>query len=107
MSPERWLELKGKIQDEFELLDNRITPLDPGPGQVEILLFKTPAATMKLEFTTKPRVIGERGMGSRRIGSSVQIERQYSDTETVTYFAAFRQVPGTDQWTEMAPDAIG
>lgn len=106
MNIERWQELKGKIQDEFEVLEQRTTQLEPGPGEVETLVFRTPTQTLRLEFTVKPRVIGERGMGSRRIGSQVMIERRYSPTEQVTVFKVFRHDPASGSWTEMSPDAI-
>lgn len=105
MTPDRWEQLKGTILDRFEIIERATQPLERDPGTVELLVFKSPAGVIKLEFTRKPRVIGERGMGSRRIGSAVIIQRAYSDEDEVSFLKAFRQ--GADQsWTEIDPQAL-
>ncbi|MBI3115439.1 MAG: hypothetical protein HYZ09_03025 [Candidatus Kerfeldbacteria bacterium] len=105
MNLARWEELKGNILDQFKDVDQSTAPLEPGPGEVETLEFSAPTGRMKLELTTKPRMLEERGRTSRRIGSDVRIEKVYSDTEQVTIFKAYRAAPdGT--WTEIAPDTI-
>lgn len=105
MTPERWVELKGRVKDSFAGVEETVEPLDESPGHREILLFQTPAARLKLECVIKPRVVGERGMVSKRIGADVRIEKIYSDSEQVAIFKAFRQDPNGG-WTEIAPDAI-
>lgn len=105
MTPERWQELKGRVKDSFSGVAESSAPLETGPGELETLIFSTPAGTMKLECTLKPRTLGERGMVSKRIGANVHIEKIYSETEQVAIFKAYRQTPNGD-WTEMSPDAI-
>lgn len=105
MTPERWQELKGRVKDSFPKVEESSVPLDTVPGQLERLVFSTPAGTMKLECTLKPRTLGERGMVSKRIGANVRIEKIYSETEQVAIFKAYRQAPNGD-WTEISPDAI-
>lgn len=105
MTPERWQELKGRVKDSFPGVEERAAPLETGPGQLETLVFSTPAGRMKLECILKPRTLGERGMVSKRIGATVHIEKIYSATEQVAIFKAYRQSPNGD-WTEISPDAI-
>lgn len=104
MNQERWQELKVRLEESFEIVSHTMLELDPGPGKVERIVFRTPSASMKAEFTTKPRVVGERGMGSRRIGGDVSIQKVYSTTETVCTLKLFRQQG--DDWTELSADAI-
>lgn len=106
MRPERWQELKATLLDRFEVIDQGVAPIESGPGTVERLTVRTPAGTIRLEYVTKPRLIGERGRGGKRIGSSITIEREYSATERVSFLKVYRLDPSTGGWTELNPDSL-
>ena len=105
MNDERWRETVNKIKDTFEVVSERQEEFgqDDGPGSVEIIEFRGPLGLMKLERTTQPLVLGKKTIGSRRIGSQVTVEYQYSDSEKVHKFKAYRSTP-SGQWVEMEID---
>ncbi|MBU1164176.1 hypothetical protein KKA15_01265 [Patescibacteria group bacterium] len=109
MTDEKWLDIKAKIQDNFELLDERIEilPEERGKGEVEIIEFTGPLGKMRLERTTQPLVIDKKTIGSRRIGSDTQVEYIYSDTEKVHKFKAYQYNEDSESWIEMEMERGG
>lgn len=107
MTDERWQDILGHIQDKFEVLDHRTEALaaDEGSGSVETIEFNGPLGRMKLERTTRPRILGKKTIGSRRIGSDTTVEYLYSDTETTHQFGAYRWNEDDQTWVEMAKDS--
>ena len=63
-----------------------------------------PLGRMKLNRTTKPRVLGKKIIGSKRIGSDTTVEYLYSDTEKSHQFGAYRWNEDEQTWVEMAKD---
>lgn len=105
MTRERWGELIDRLRERFPNVTTSQAELDPGPGTLERVEVVTPAGPLKLELTERPRLKTERGRGSHRIGSSVVLEREYDESETIVTFKAYRrQSDGT--WTEFDPAAI-
>ncbi len=102
MQDEKWKDIVGRVQDEFEVLEHDTFDLDPGPGNAEYIIFKGPLGKMKLERTTRPVVLDKKGLGSRRIGSQTHVEYIYSDTEQTHAFKAYRWSDADDRWVEMA-----
>lgn len=89
------------VREKFTVVEEGTVPLDTGPGEQSYLVFKAPTGVLKLEFTTKPRKIGEKSHRAKRIGADAMVETIYSDTETVGFLKAYRQVDGG--WDEMEP----
>ncbi|OGY51329.1 MAG: hypothetical protein A3J59_02575 [Candidatus Buchananbacteria bacterium RIFCSPHIGHO2_02_FULL_56_16] len=106
MTDERWQDILGHIKDKFEVLDHRTEALaaEEGPGSIEVIEFNGPLGRMKLNRTTKPRVLGKKIIGSKRIGSDTTVEYLYSDTEKSHQFGAYRWNEDEQTWVEMAKD---
>ena len=107
MTQERWEEIVGMIKDRFTVLDERTEGLDAedGPGSVQTIEFEGPAGRMQLTWTTRPRVIDKKALGSRRIGSQTGVQYIYSETEQVHRFQAFRWDAAQQNFVEMTIDA--
>ena len=107
MHDDKWRDIIARIQDDFTVLEHETKelPEEDAPGQVEYIIFEGPLGTMKLERTSKPLVLEEKTIGSRRIGSQTHVEKVYSDTEKVHTFKAYRQTG--DTWIEMEMEAKG
>ncbi len=102
MTDEKWEEVKAKIKESFKIISEDTEELpEDDPGQVETIEFNGPIGQMKLERTSKPVVLGEKSMGSKRIGSDKTIVREYSKTEKVHTLKAYKFEPDTDQWIEI------
>lgn len=107
MQDDKWQEIIGRIQDDFEVSEHETKELDPGPGTVEYIIFNGPLGKVKLERTTRPLVLGKHGLGSRRIGSQARVEYQYSDTETIHTFRAYKWDGNQNTWVEMEMERGG
>jgi len=105
MTDDKWQETKGQIKDSFEVLEEYLEDLSESPGVVETIIFKGPIGKMKLARTSRPLVISEKAMGSRRIGSDKTIQKEYSETEKVHTLKAYKYEEGTDTWVEIEAGA--
>jgi len=101
MQDEKWQEILGKVKDNFEVLEEDKEELDPGPGEVEYIIFIGPLGKMKLERTSRPVVLDKKGIGSRRIGSQASVEYIYSETDKSHTFKAYKWGEEQDDWVEM------
>ncbi|MFA5135662.1 MAG: hypothetical protein WC505_07820 [Patescibacteria group bacterium] len=101
MQDEKWQEILGRVQDDFEVLDHGTEELGEVPGTVEHIIFMGPLGKMKLERTSRPLVLDKKALGSKRIGSDTHVEYIYSDTEKTHTFKAYRWDDGQDDWVEM------
>lgn len=99
MTHDRWLDTLAKIKDTFPILAEGTEPREEGPGQVEFVEFNGPTGHMRLEFITHPVVIGKKAIGGKKVGAGSKVAYQYSDTDEVTTFAAWKKVNGL--WEEM------
>ena len=100
MHQEKWEQIKGQLLDTFDEVEFVKEKLpEPQIGEVETAYFNGPLGKMKLEYITRPVVLEKRTHGSRRIGSKVDIEYIYSDTEKIQQLKVFRQVG--DDWAEI------
>ena len=101
MHDEQWKETIGRVQDSFHVLDHQIITGDQVSGDVEYIEFETPQGKIRLERTSKPRVVGKSALGSRRIGGSVSVQYQYSATDRIHTVKAFRWDDRTSEWVEL------
>ena len=102
MNQEKWEDIKGRIKDDFEVLEENKEELgDDRPGEKEIIIFKGPLGRMKLEFITYPVILDKKGIGSKRIGSQSRVEYTYSDDEYVHTMKAYKWSEEKDDWLEM------
>ncbi len=101
MNDEQWKETVGRIQDTFRVISHEMVRGDELTGDVETIEFESPQGRMKLERTSKPRIVGQSALGSKRIGGSVSVKYQYSPTDRVNTVKAYRMEPGSGEWTEV------
>ena len=102
MSPEKWQQTKGQIQDAFadvEISQGKLP--EPYVGEAEIVLFTSPLGKMKLEYITKPVLLDKKTHGSRRIGSETSVEYIYSDTEFTHQLKAHKWDEAQNDWLEI------
>ena len=107
MRDERWEEICEMIQDKLTLHSRTSEPDNDNNGFTETLLFEGPQGTMRLSRTVRGRFMGEKTFGSKRIGGDVQVERQYSDTETVDFMKLERKDPDSGEWLEIKLSDLG
>ena len=101
MTKDKWEQIVDKLQDQFSDFEKYAKELDDDSGgSMEVVEFTGPLGKMKLEFTTKPRLLGEKTSYSNRIGATVQVEKQYDPDEQVSYMNAYKQ-DLAGEWEEM------
>jgi hypothetical protein len=101
MTKDKWEEIVDKLAGKFSDFEKYTKNLDDDSGgSKEVVEFTGPLGKMKLEFTTKPRLLGEKTSYSKRIGANVQVEKQYDPDNEVSFMKAYKQdLAGV--WEEM------
>lgn len=100
MTLEKWEELTGRLKDTFTIIREGRDDLDP-VGTCDYIEFQAPLGHLRLEFIRRPVKIGEHGVGSRRIGSNMQMEVEYSDEDTIQTLKAYKK-EGAAGWVELS-----
>jgi hypothetical protein len=108
MTSERWGDILETIKNNFSIDSHDLYERDPddGGGTEEIIVFDSPLGLIKLTFVSKPLVIGENTLYSNRAGQETKIKREYSDTEKVYTFKAFKWNESRDDWDQMDGEAL-
>ncbi|MCK4554017.1 hypothetical protein KAU19_03570 [Candidatus Parcubacteria bacterium] len=102
MSPEKWNNIVGQIEDNFEVEEKgKQHEDDMGGIDIEFVIFKGPLGRMKLEFVVKPVVLDKKTTYSRRIGAETKVDYVYSDTEKSHKMRAYKWDEGEERWAEM------
>lgn len=102
MTRGKWLDLKDKIKEQFEIESEEEKTLDNAPDSIlETLIFTSPLGKIKLEWHSRPRTLEEKTIYSNRIGSDVKIEKVYSNQERSEFLKAFKEENG--DWEEISP----
>lgn len=98
MTFERWQDVKGKVLDMFS--DCTQGRDEDDIGVTEWVQFENKAGKrMRLEWRDQKVKLGEKTLSSKRPGSHVKIESEYSDTERSQHFTAFMQ-DSAGEWVE-------
>lgn len=109
MDQEKWENLIMIAKEKFGLQEvkkesNELGVWEDGAKIMEdkeIIEFDSPMGKIKLERTTKPKVIDKKAIYSRRIGGSANIEYIYSKEETTCQFKAFKWNQDQNLWQEI------
>ena len=102
MLPEKWQELIGKIKDEFTVEETDKIHLDEEGGiEVEYIIFQGPLGRMKLEFITRPVVLGKKTKYSNRLGAETIVDYIYSPDEKTNKLKAYKWDEAGNNWVEM------
>jgi len=105
MTKEKWLDLKDKIEERFNVEDFKKDTLEDVPNSVvEILIFNGPLGKIKLEWISKPKTLSEKTIYSNRIGSNVKVEKIYSEDERSEFLKAYKF--DDDEWEEITTNSF-
>jgi hypothetical protein len=105
MNDEKWGEVLDRVKEKFTIVDEGQAQLDDIPrAWTEFVIFDSPMGRLKLERTTKPRVIDKKTFGGSKYGAGAGVEYIYSDTEQVHTLQAFREVAG--EWQPISAEGI-
>lgn len=99
MTDEKWLKIGALIESKFEVLEHGEEELDPGYG--EFYVFEAPnVGKIKLERVIRPKFIGSKVHGSKRIGGASNEEKIYSEEEEVSFLKAYRWNEDVNAWSD-------
>ncbi|MFH0950990.1 MAG: hypothetical protein V1765_00765 [bacterium] len=99
MQPDRWHDLLDQVREKFKVEDEgKEHSEEYGGSQLEFVIFDGPLGRVKLEFITKPKVVDKKLTYSNRIGSDVEIDYIYSQTEKVHQFLLYRWDEAAEGW---------
>ena len=116
MTDEKWQNIISMVKDKFppaELSEEEIEigqdkHNNPIKGKVERAEFDGPLGRMKLERTTKPKVLDKQTLYSNRPGSDVRVDYVYSEDEMVQKMKAYKWDDSDEEWVEIeAGDLVG
>jgi len=106
MNQEKWENLIGNIKDQFEVIEHKTEEILEGKGSLEYICFRGPLGKIKLEREIKPVVTGRKVLSSRRVGSDVSEEFEYSDSEMIDKLNAYTWNEERDDWEEISAEQI-
>lgn len=102
MLPDKWIELIGKIKDNFTVEEsNKLRLEEQGGIDIEYIIFQGPLGRMKLEFITKPLVLDKKTKYSNRLGAETVVEYIYSPDEKSHKLKAYKWDESLNDWLEM------
>lgn len=114
MNPNKWEQLIFLAEEKFGIdkqysQDFVVSESSRGEkvmGKKEIVEFEGPLGKMRLEKTTRPRVIDKKVLSHKRIGSGVAVDYIYSDDEPVVELK-IRKESSDGEWEEVSPESMG
>jgi hypothetical protein len=106
MDDERWEELVSRIELKLKVYEKKTVTGSDGRTKIETVVFLGSEGKMKLERTSKPRVLDKKMHYSRRIGSAPSAEYIYSPTEKVQRVHLFKWSETEQDWEEVRLDRL-
>lgn len=101
MTDQRWEQITQLIQNNMTVEEHQSGELESEPGTVEWFVFSGPQGRMRLERYVRPRVTGSHMITSKRAGAGGREEKEYSDSETVSFIKLWKW--DQKDWREMDP----
>ncbi|MFA6304951.1 MAG: hypothetical protein WCV73_00485 [Patescibacteria group bacterium] len=101
MHLDRWLDIKKKIIDGYELLHQGIEKDPEIRQETEVLEFNGPAGKMRLEWITRPKVLSKKTNYSNRIGGEINVDYVYSEDEQTHTLKVYNWNEARDDWQEI------
>jgi hypothetical protein len=97
MIKEKWENTKSMIKDKFQILEEKIEPMEfktgldtsQKIGDKEVIIFLSPIGKVKLEYITKPVIIEKKEHYSKRMGTAANTEYILSETDFVQRMEAY------------------
>lgn len=105
MTDSKWADVLDKVESNFRIEDQGKYEVTEAPGgEVEFVVFESPLGMMRFERTVTPRVEDTRTQGGSKYGAGQNIQKVYSETETVNTFSAFKW--DGSQWVEIEGEGL-
>ena len=101
MHPDKWPEIKERILSNFEILEHDTFKNEERKEDTEYLEFKGPMGIIRLEWVTRPKVLGKKTSYSNRIGGDVAVDYNYSEEEFTHTIHVYRWNEQLDDWQEI------
>lgn len=106
MTYEKWLSLKGTLQDKFPGTEIGKEKMVEEDGEKEFIVCNTPVGRVKLEMVIKPRVIGKKTHYTNRFGAATTVEYEYDENEKTYTFKAYQMNSASGEWEEFKSDSF-
>lgn len=106
MKDERWEEVVEKIKAAFPEHEHEHETLLDGKGFLDAYIFDGSLGRIKLARTKRPRIVGEKGIGSKRIGADTTIEKVYDENDIVDFVTVYRFDDNVQDWVQLEDDSI-
>ena len=111
MNPSKWENLIFLAEEKFGIdkkykEDFEVAELSTGEkimGQRQMIEFEGPLGLIKLEKSSRPKIIDKKVLHTKRIGGRVAIDFVYSDEEKVEELKIYRQ-DEEGKWVEFQAD---
>lgn len=109
MTYKRWEELKGDIQDRFDVIEDGREDFDQeeGGGFLEFVVFGSDMGEIKLELEVKPLITGHKVFTGRRAGAGTKETFTYSEDEFSTKLFVLRWSEELNDWEELDAENVG
>jgi len=107
MHPDKWPEIKTKILSGFEVLAQGETACEERLENTEYLEFNGPLGKMRLEWISRPKVLGKKTHYSTRIGSNVDVDYIYSEDEATHTLKIYKWDSSSNDWQEQNAKTLG
>ena len=107
MHPDKWPEIKEKIKSSFEVFDEHFEKDEERQEEVEVIEFNGPFGKMRMEWITRPKVLGKKTSYSQRIGGDIGVDYIYSEDEVTHTFKILKWDLVQNDWEEINADSLG
>lgn len=104
MTQDKWQDLVHSVEEKYDVLENEERVNEDGIGTVHILTFEGPGGRVRLEFIVRPVKLTTKTHYSRRIGSAVTVENEYSETDNVCTLKVYLWQKDGETWQEVNSD---
>ena len=74
-------------------------------GQREIVEFKSPLGQIKLEKSSRPKVVDKKVLHTKRIGGRITVDFVYSDKEKIVELKIYKKSTN-GEWKEISPASL-
>ena len=101
MTSEKWNEIKEKIKNSFEIINQTEEKNEERKEESGIIEFNGPMGKMRIEWITRPKVLGKKTQYANRIGSSVSVDYVYSQDEFTHTLKVYQWNEAQDDWQEI------
>ncbi len=105
MNDDKWQDILLKVKEKFTIEEQTTAEdLEIERSKIETVIFSSPIGRIKMVRTTTPRVLDKKTVYSRRAGSDMAVQYDYSDTEFVQNLKIFKWDDLQEDWVKASLD---